>query len=304
MSKTIYQCTSCGYQSSSWYGKCPECGTWESLEKIEDTVRSSNTSVKASVIQLSSIITTNKNRKETGFYEVDRVLGGGFMPGEVILLSGEPGVGKSTLLLSGLQKLSVFYISGEESAEQIKHRSERLHIDPKRFYFSATTDVDSILKTLFSEKLPIDVIVIDSIQMMYTRDVPGVPGGATQIKEVTLRIAEFAKKSKIPILLIGHITKEGNIAGPKTLEHLVDCVLYLEGERFSPYRILRASKNRFGGIDEIGMFEMGEDGLVEVDDPTKYIKDTNQTNTIGKAIVGVTEGSRSLFLEIESLVVP
>src|SRR3989344_1141439 len=303
MAKMMYQCRECEYKSSSWFGKCPECSAWDSFEKVEEVSVKSKTSVQnAEVIKLSSISSVSTNRKVTENFEFDRVLGGGFLSGEVILLAGEPGVGKSTLLLEVLQKLSVLYVSGEESATQMKHRAERLKVNTDSFYFSSNTQVESIIGASSESKTNLDVVVVDSIQMVYSPDVPGTPGGATQIREVTSQLVDFAKSANIPVILIGHITKEGNIAGPKTLEHLVDCVLYLEGERFSSFRILRANKNRFGTTDEIGVFEMNEDGLKEVKDPTQFLK-TEGGATVGKAIVGVVEGSRSIFFEIQSLVV-
>src|SRR3989344_949583 len=302
-SKTFYQCRECGSKTSSWFGKCPECGTWDSLEKVEDMILRTNIPTqKAEVVPLSKVKSTQSGRLMTSIFEFDRVLGGGFVSGEVVLLTGEPGVGKSTLLLEVLQKLKCLYISGEESSSQIKHRADRLKINLDAFYFSGNTEVEAIIGVLSDPKLKIDVVVIDSIQMLYSNSILSTPGGQLQIRQVAGQLVDFAKSKNIPIILIGHITKEGVIAGPKTLEHLVDCVMHLEGERFSSFRILRASKNRFGGIDEIGVFEMNESGLKQVENPTQFLEKTDSTS-IGKAIVGVTEGSRSIFFEIQSLVV-
>ncbi len=239
MNKQSYTCRECGYRSSSWFGKCPECGEWDSLEKTFNVAQVSKTVVKkAQIQQLSKVATTQSNRKETQVFEFDRVLGGGFIPGEVILLAGSPGVGKSTLLLEVLQRLTVLYISGEESAGQIRHRAARLKVNTDSFYFSSSTEVEAIIEAASENTMKADVIVIDSVQMLYSNSIPGTPGGLTQIKEVASQLIDFAKSASIPVILIGHITKEGAIAGPKMLEHLVDCVMVLEGERFcAPQKI-------------------------------------------------------------------
>lgn len=301
----MYQCRSCGYQSISWFGKCPECSEWETFEKmipVTSGSRSTKNVEKAEIVTLSEVGSSISSRIPTGVFEFDRVLGGGFVAGEMILLAGEPGVGKSTLLLEVLQKLRIIYVSGEESASQIKGRANRLNVNTDSYFFSSNTEVESIIGALSEDKLKIDLVVIDSVQMLYSQSVPGAPGGVAQIKEVVMQLMDFAKTKLIPIIVVGHITKDGNIAGPKTLEHMVDCVLYLEGEKFSPFRILRANKNRFGPTDEIGLFEMGEQGLKQVENPTQFLQ-KNSPTTVGKSIVGVMEGSRSLFFEIETLVV-
>lgn len=305
MSKEIYQCQSCGYQSVSWFGKCPDCSEWETFEKmtVDTSLEKASRNVqKAEVVVLSKVKESVSGRVPTGVFEFDRVLGGGFVSGEMVLLAGEPGVGKSTILLEVLQKLKILYVSGEESASQIKGRASRLNVSTDSYYFSSNTEVEAIIEALSDESLPIELVVIDSVQMLYSQNIPGAPGGVAQIKEVLMRLIDFAKSKLIPIIVVGHITKEGAIAGPKTLEHLVDCVLYLEGEKFSPFRILRANKNRFGPTDEIGLFEMGETGLKQVENPTQFLQKDN-LSTIGKSVVGVMEGSRSIFFEIQSLVV-
>lgn len=223
--------------------------------------------------------------------------------GEVVLLSGEPGVGKSTMLLSTLEKMKVLYISGEESGMQIRHRADRLNVDFSRFSFSEAVDIESVLSSINLVKQEYDVVVIDSIQTMYSLDIPSTAGSVAQVRQVTSQLVDFAKKNNIAIILVGHITKEGDIAGPKTMEHLVDCVLYLEGDKLSHFRILRALKNRFGPTDEVGVFEMGEKGLNQVKDPTAFLEDMSQQAS-GKAIVGVIEGSRVMFFEVQCLTVP
>jgi DNA repair protein RadA/Sms len=230
-------------------------------------------------------------------------LGGGVVPGEVILLTGQPGIGKSTLVLQAFQKLKVLYISGEESAEQVKNRAERLSVDLENLSFSGDLQIESIVQSLEELKDEIEIVIIDSVQTIYSKDIEGPVAGVSQLKEVTKKIINFAKQSKISVLLIGHINKEGDVAGPKTLEHFVDCVLELEGEKVSNFRLLRASKNRFGSTDEIGIFEMKQKGLTEVKNPLIFLE-TNKKLEPGKAIVGVAEGKRPFFFEIQTLVVP
>ncbi len=295
-------CSSCGYGSASWYGKCPSCGEWSTMIK-EEAAQEREEVRSAKFIPLAKVNILNRQRKKTQIFEFDRVLGGGLILGEVILLSGEPGVGKSTLLFKCLSNLKTIYISGEESAEQIKERAERTNINLTNYSFSDEIQVEGILNTLEKNINQFDVLVVDSIQTVYSKDIPAAIGSISQLKEVLSKLITFAKRKKLILIVIGHITKEGEIAGPKTLEHLVDCVLYLEGERFSNFRILRAKKNRFGPTDEVGIFEMKEKGLVEVEKPTAFL-DLNKNIAPGKAIIGVIEGTRPLFFEIQSLVVP
>lgn len=297
-------CSNCGYGSASWLGRCPDCGQWNTLTERKDiTGLQKGEPQNFDLTPLSSIKMSKKNRLPTGIFEFDRVLGGGFVPGEVILLTGEPGIGKSTLLLQSLQHLKTIYISGEESVEQIKERAHRLKINLKSFLFSNTLQVEGIIKGIEDFKKPIDIIVVDSIQTIYSQNIDSTPGAISQLKESTEKLIKLAKKIKIPFILIGHITKGGEIAGPKTLEHLVDCVIAFEGEKVSPFRILRAAKNRFGSTDEIGIFEMKHNGLQEVNNPTIFLENESD-KTSGKAIAGISEGKRSLFFEIQTLAVP
>ena len=305
---TLFVCKECGFGSASWYGKCPDCGQWNTLVERPDFAKASSgkkkeSLKKISITPLKKIKTQEKTRLKTGIYEFDRVLGGGFIPGEVVLLTGEPGIGKSTLILQSLKKIKTLYISGEESGEQVKNRADRLGVDLDNFLFSNDLQVEGIIESVSELKDQIDVIVVDSIQTIYSKDVEGVSAGITQLKEVTKLLITFAKKNNLCVILIGHTTKEGIIAGPKSLEHFVDCVLNFEGEKVSNYRLIRASKNRFGGIDEIGIFEMTGKGLREISNPLVFLEDKKSLEP-GKAIVGVAEGKRSLFFEIQTLVVP
>jgi DNA repair protein RadA/Sms len=287
-------------------GRCPNCGEWNSLTEQPSFVEASEgkeETKKLNLTPLSKIKPLTKERKITGLYEFDRVLGNGFIPGEVILLTGEPGVGKSTLLLQSLQKIKTVYISGEESAEQVKERAQRLKISLANFLFSDDLQIEGIIAGIENLKDKPEIVVVDSIQTIYSKNLDSASGSINQLKETTKQLIIFAKKNKIPIIIIGHVTKEGEIAGPKTLEHMVDCVLSFEGEKVSNYRVLRAEKNRFGATDEIGIFEMIDRGLIEVNNPLVFL-DKEKDIVAGKAIVGIAEGKRSLFYEIQSLAVP
>ncbi len=251
---------------------------------------------------LSKVQTTTKNRLSTGMFEFDRVLGGGFINGEVVLLTGEPGIGKSTLLLQSLKSMRVMYVSGEESAEQVADRAGRLNIPLDQILFTGETQTESIVQTIKQQKDNIDMVVIDSIQTIYSKEVVGMAGSVSQLKECAMQLVALAKSINKTMVIVGHVTKEGDVAGPKTLEHLVDCVLLFEGDKVSMHRVLRANKNRFGSTDEVGIFAMHETGLVEVTNPTAFIE--GQSPTPGRAIVGVSEGKRPLFFEIQTLAVP
>lgn len=259
---------------------------------------------KITITPLSKVQTIKKERKSTGIYELDRVLGGGIIAGAVILLTGEPGVGKSTLLLQSLHNMRTLYISGEEAPEQVRDRADRLGINLDQFYFSDDLQVEGIVEGLHEMKDRIDVLVIDSVQTIYSKDVEGQPGSVSQLREASSQIIIAAKKNRIPVIMVGHITKEGDIAGPKTLEHMVDTVLTFEGERVSHFRILRATKNRFGSTDEIGIFAMEKEGLAEVNNPTAFLEEDTSPHVPGKAVIGVTEGKRPLFFEVQTLASP
>ncbi|PIY71908.1 DNA repair protein RadA [Candidatus Roizmanbacteria bacterium CG_4_10_14_0_8_um_filter_33_9] len=302
---SYYICSNCDYGSASLIGKCPSCNQWNTFVNKErfNSEDGKEETKKILLTPLSKIKTQQKKKKKTGSFEFDRVLDDGILPGEVILLTGEPGVGKSTLLLQSFQTFSTVYISGEESAEQVRDRAERLHIDLNRFYFSNEGQVEGIIEAFKQLKTKPEVIIIDSIQTVYSKTIETPAGSINQIKESANILIKFAKQEQIAVVLIGHITKDGDIAGPKTLEHAVDCVLNFEGEKISQYRILRTTKNRFGGIDEIGIFQMKQNGLEEVNNPLIFIQEENEIS-IGKSIVGTTEGNRSLFFEIQALVVP
>lgn len=300
----LYICSNCGYGSASWLGKCPECQQFNTFVKKQENSKGNTPAKPLQLTSFAKIKSQNKSRIKTGLFEFDRVLGGGIVPGEVILLSGEPGIGKSTLLLQVLKHLKTIYISGEESAEQVKDRADRLKISLTNLLFSSDLEIEGITQGIADLDEKPDVIVIDSIQTIYSKNVDAPPGNVSQLRESTNALVSFAKQNRIAIIIIGHITKGGDVAGPKTLEHLVDAVLSFEGEQVSHFRILRSSKNRFGSADEIGIFEMKQTGLHPVDNPLAFIANEKVQNAVGKAIVGVNEGKRSLFYEIQTLAVP
>lgn len=301
----LYICSKCGYGSASWLGKCPNCGEFNTFEKKEEPSETRKKGIKKSKLtSFKEIGTKTKARIPTHVYEFDRVLGSGIVPGELILLSGEPGVGKSTLLLQVLKDVKTVYISGEESAEQVKDRAVRLHVNLDNFLFSDDLQVEGIIEGINELEVSPEVIVIDSIQTISSVNIDSPPGSVSQLKEVTNTLIGFAKRKKIAVIAIGHVTKGGDVAGPKTLEHLVDCVLAFEGERISQFRILRATKNRFGTTEEIGIFQMGSNGLLPVTNPLVFLEDDSKHPSVGKAIVGVHEGNRSVFFEIQALSAP
>jgi len=305
----MFICSNCGYGSQSWIGKCPHCNQWNTMKKVEEEkpkikgIRKKRgklriTNLKKSPFQLE------KKRQSTGIYEFDRVLGGGFVNDAVTLVGGEPGIGKSTLLLQLARKLRLFYLSGEESLNQTRNRAERLKLPLDNILFSSTTETMAIINGIEQLENKIDLVIIDSIQTLYTDGLDPPSGTVSQIRESTKNLVEYAKKAKVPVFIIGHITKEGIIAGPKTLEHLVDCVLIFEGDKKLPFRILRAKKNRFGPVDEIGIFTMKNSGLIEISNPTVFIDKDFSKTTPGKATIAIIEGKRPLFIQIEALVVP
>lgn len=309
MSKTKlkYICSNCGYESLRWIGKCPNCDSWNTfIEELIETGKKKPSPVKSniSLSKITEISITEDQRIMTGIDEFDRVLGGGLMVGSVVLLGGDPGIGKSTLAMQACANLpsTSLYVSGEESAKQIKLRAERLKITSENFYVLAETDLNSILHTI--DKLSPSVVVIDSIQTVYLSQLDNSPGTLTQIRECTAALMEEAKKKQFCVIVIGHVTKEGLIAGPKVLEHIVDTVIQFEGEHNHAYRILRAQKNRFGSTNEIGVFEMHEDGLQEVKNPSQLFLGERDKKTSGSVVTSSIEGTRPILLEVQALVTP
>jgi len=280
--KSIYVCSKCGYESSKWNGKCPSCGAWNSFEEeladsspaAKRSPQSVSADLSEKILELEQIGIDDDVRYDTGIGELNRVLGGGLVKGSLVLLGGEPGIGKSTILLQICQFMgeehSVLYISGEESARQIKLRAQRLGVDTENLYILTTTDAESVAETI-SSCTP-DIAIIDSIQTMSISRITSSPGSLTQVRECTNLFMYTAKNQEIPIIIVGHVNKDGAIAGPKVMEHIVDAVLYFEGERHQSYRLLRAVKNRFGSTNEIGVFEMIDKGLREVENPSQMLR--------------------------------
>ena len=307
--KTIFVCNECGYESAKWLGKCPACNEWNSFveEKIQNTkdtlVAGSETKKVNKPMALNSVEGKESFRTSTGFTELDRVLGGGIVKGSLILVGGEPGIGKSTLILQLCDKIKgegkVLYVSGEESAEQIKLRADRLNIKNDDLLFLGETDIDNI-QTSILEINP-KLVIIDSIQTMYSDEITSAAGTVSQVREITARVMKICKTNNITTIIIGHVTKEGNIAGPRVLEHMVDTVLYIEGERYFSYRILRSVKNRFGSTNEVGMFEMQNEGMVEISNPSQILISEREENTPGSVVVATMEGSRPLLIELQAL---
>lgn len=296
--KSIFMCISCGNEYSKWLGKCPHCDEWNSIVETEPS-RLKESALKE-VTPLSEVNTKGLARIKTGIEEFNLVCGDGMVPGSVILIGGEPGIGKSTLALQIAESFKTLYISGEESPIQIRHRAERLGINGSSIDVSSNTVVENIIKLIESEKP--ECVIVDSVQTLYIADVPGFVGSVSQIKESTSRLIEIAKRLNIPVLLIGHITKEGSIAGPKQLEHLVDTVLYFEGDNTREFRMLRAFKNRFGSVNEIGLFTMTDKGLREVTDKNSLFINPFASDAPGNAVSAALEGSRIILFEVQSLV--
>ncbi|MEG0750789.1 MAG: DNA repair protein RadA [Oscillospiraceae bacterium] len=309
--KSVYICTNCGASSNKWLGKCPNCGEWNSfveeiVEKQNQSSRSKSEGIvkKVSTQRLDEISTDAQTRYTTGIGELDRVLGGGIVGGSVVLLGGEPGAGKSTLLLQMCGHMCDFarilYVTGEESAHQIKLRASRLNVDSSNISIATETDVFSIM-SLIRELRP-DLAVIDSIQTITSTEMPSAAGSVTQVRECTSLLTQMAKGEEIPLFIVGHVNKDGAIAGPKVMEHIVDTVLLFEGDRYLSYRILRAVKNRFGSTNEIGIFEMGAKGLEEIQNPSSLFLDGRDEAVSGSCVTCVMEGSRAVLSEIQSLV--
>lgn len=307
--KTIYICSECGYESPKWNGKCPSCGEYNTFN--EEIVSTSNDSKTKSKIvnqieakRIGEISSNDEIRFGTGMTELDRVLGGGIVDGSLILLSGDPGIGKSTILLQICEylgnKLNILYVSGEESSRQIKLRADRLGVSTPNLLIMCNTDAEAITEYIRSNKP--DIVIVDSIQTMEIKELSSAPGSVTQVRETTNLFMHCAKEYNIPTIIVGHVNKDGNIAGPKVLEHIVDCVLYFEGERHLSYRILRAVKNRYGSTNEIGVFEMTDTGLKEVPNPSMMLISGKPKDTAGTCIACVMEGSRPILAEVQGLV--
>ena len=309
-SHTLFVCSNCGNETAKWFGQCPACKQWNTLEEMEAPAAAparrglSEPVRRTEALPLSKVESADELRTSTGMEELDRVLGGGTVLGSLVLVGGEPGIGKSTLLLQVCATLAaqgkVLYVSGEESPRQIKLRAGRLAIDSDTLFIHAETRMDGILETL--NRLQPDFIVVDSIQTVYKPEAASAPGSVTQIRECTMTLMQYAKTSGATVFIVGHVTKEGALAGPKILEHMVDCVLYFEGDRHASYRIIRAVKNRFGSTDEIGVFEMTARGLLEVPNPSQALLSGRPKDVPGSCISCVLEGSRPILAEVQALV--
>lgn len=308
--KLMFVCNQCGFESSKWNGRCQSCGAWNSFEEEQPSsihvignASSSAADLSSSILELSAIETDSDVRYDTGLGELNRVLGGGLVKGSIVLLGGEPGIGKSTILLQICQFLgnehSVLYVSGEESARQIKLRAERLCVDTENLYILAATDAESVCETINSSNP--DIVIIDSIQTMSISGITSSPGSLTQVRECTNLFMHTAKSLEIPIIIVGHVNKDGAIAGPKVMEHIVDAVLYFEGERHMSYRILRGVKNRFGSTNEIGVFEMVDHGLRQVENPSQMLLSGRPVNVSGTCVSCVMEGTRPILAEVQAL---
>lgn len=312
----MFECMACGYESPKWLGKCPNCNGWNTMEEQTIKVENNNSIYKNikqtmshlnGAVRLHQINATQEERIKTNLSEFDRVLGGGIVPGSLILIGGDPGIGKSTLLLQVSMILSksnqsILYVSGEESLSQIKLRANRLGIMKSEMYLLAETDFEQIIQEI-SQVQP-DMVIIDSIQTMTLTDHQGVAGSVSQVREVTSKLMKVAKNNQIAIFIVGHVTKDGNIAGPRMLEHMVDTVLYFEGEKHNRFRMLRAVKNRFGSTNELGVFEMLDKGLIEITNPSQLFLEERLPGATGSIVVPALEGSRIIMAEIQSLMTP
>lgn len=310
-SKTVFLCSNCGNETPKWAGRCPACGQWNTLEEYTPTPAAKTagvSSVRRSAVakRLSEVTTDETLRFTTGMSELDRVLGGGAVKGSLVLVSGAPGIGKSTLLLQIcehiLREQTVLYVSGEESEQQLKLRAQRLGVQGDGLFLLCETNLDEILAA--AERLKPDLLITDSVQTLFSEDKPASPGSVTQVRDCTMRLMQYCKSSGVTVFLVGHINKEGAIAGPKVLEHMVDCVLYFEGESHTSYRLLRAAKNRFGSTNEIGVFEMRDDGLCQVPNPSEMLLAGRPLNTPGTCVACVMEGTRPVLAEVQALVSP
>ena len=315
--KTVYICTECEYKTAKWMGKCPNCGAWNSFaEDVEEAAPAASAAAPKRVSMVPTgdnkatgfqdLVIPDYMRQKTGLGELDRVLGGGLVHGSVVLLSGEPGIGKSTLLMQICDALGssrrVLYVSGEESGGQLKLRAKRLGVRGENLFILTETNIENILREI--DRIKPDVVIVDSIQTIYSATVNSTPGSVTQVRETALSFINKAKNDGISILMVGHVNKEGTIAGPKVLEHMVDAVLYFEGERQQAYRVIRAIKNRYGSTNEIGVFEMSDKGLLEVENPSEMLLAGRPKNISGNCAVCTLEGTRPLIAEIQALVTP
>jgi len=310
--KTVFYCTECGNETPRWQGQCPACKSWNTLvEQPTDTVKKSKVSMseilpKRSATMLNSVNTSDETRFITGLRELDRVLGGGAVKGSLILVGGAPGIGKSTLLLQICKCLcarsKVLYVSGEESEVQIKMRADRLGVDSRELYVLSETNLSYMLESV--REINPDILIVDSVQTLYDDALTSAPGSVGQVKGCTMSLMELAKGSGVTVFVISHVNKEGAIAGPKVLEHMVDCVLYFEGTQTNTYKILRSVKNRFGSTNEIGVFEMTETGLHEVENPSEMLLSGRPENTPGTCVACIMEGTRPILAEIQALLAP
>ncbi len=309
-SKTVYFCTACGNETPKWQGRCPSCGEWNTLvEHIEKSSvvgrgKSAPVGISRSAQRLSEVETDRETRFSTGIGELDRVLGGGAVAGSLVLVGGAPGIGKSTLLLQICSQLckdhKVLYVSGEESEKQIKLRADRLGVAPEELFLLSETHLDDVLSAV--DALMPNILIVDSIQTLYSEASDSSPGSVSQVKDCTMAMMQLSKSQGITVFVVGHINKDGAIAGPKVLEHMVDCVLYFEGDPSSSYRLLRGAKNRFGSTNEIGVFEMGDTGLIEVPNPSKMLLDGRPEGASGTCVACVMEGTRPVLAEVQALV--
>ena len=312
--KTVFFCTECGNETGKWFGQCPACGKWNTLVEAPtaSSSKSKSGAVKAGGIapknrpqRISELESQDEIRFSTGMGELDRVLGGGAVIGSLVLVGGAPGIGKSTLLLQicgNLPDQKILYVTGEESARQLKLRAQRLGVGQSDVFVLAETNLDNILQSI--DELAPDVVIIDSIQTMFNGDLTSGPGSVSQVKDCTMALMQSAKSQGFTCFVVGHVNKEGAIAGPKVLEHMVDCVLYFEGDHANSYRILRAAKNRFGSTNEIGVFDMDENGLTEVPNPSEMLLSGRPQNCPGTCVTCVMEGSRPILAEVQALIAP
>ncbi|HOO12680.1 MAG TPA: DNA repair protein RadA, partial [Bacillota bacterium] len=306
--KSVFVCQHCGYESPKWMGRCPGCGEWNTM--VEEVLSKTDRRLSHAggegnkPVAMDQIDLSKETRNSTGMQELDRVLGGGIVRGSLVLVGGDPGIGKSTLLLQLAGSVSsrqrVLYVSGEESVKQVKIRGERLGISSGNIFILGETDIDIILDQV--KRMTPDMIIVDSIQTVYTPEISSAPGSVSQVREVTARLLQTAKAMAIPTFIIGHVTKQGAIAGPRVLEHMVDTVLYFEGERYHSYRVIRSVKNRFGSTNEIGVFEMKDKGLVEVPNPSEFMLEGRPAGVPGTVVVCSMEGTRPMLVELQALV--